>query len=245
MNLVIDQGNTATKFTLFKGDIIVEKQVFTKTELAKAQRWIDENSEKLSAIIISSVTNDLLSTNGITTLMLDDKTPIPLINSYKTPKTLGKDRLANAVGAWSKNPSKNTLCIDLGTCIKYDLVTANGEYLGGNISPGLTMRYKALHHFTDKLPLLEPQEIDYSYGTTTETSLRNGVQQAIYHEINGFIHRYSEVHEQLTIFMTGGDVKYFDKVYKNSIFANPISVETELTALGLNEILTYNVKRTK
>ena len=148
---------------------------------------------------------------------------------------MGKDRIANAVGIWSLNKHKDSLCIDLGTCIKYDLVSREGVYLGGNISPGMEMRYKALAHFTDKLPLVNPQPYKTKYGVDTTSSIVHGVQEAITHEINGFITRYTNEFIDLTIFMTGGDLNYFDKVYKNSIFAN-----SDLTVVGLNEILIYN-----
>lgn len=244
MNLIIDQGNTATKLYLLEGEKIFEKKIFSKDERQKTQEWIDNQLNNVESILISSVTSDEYATNKVPTLLLDENTPVPIGNNYETPKTLGRDRLANAVSVWALNPGKNSLCIDIGTCIKYDLVSAKGEYLGGNISPGLNMRYKALNHFTDKLPLLSPREMTFHYGVSTESSMANGVQHAIFHEINGFIQRYSEELGQLTIFMTGGDLKYFDKGDKNTIFAYPITVNTELTAFGLNEILTYNVKRT-
>lgn len=244
MNLIIDQGNTATKLHLFEGGKSVKKKVFSKEQCTETQQWITKYAKKVVAVLVSSVTSDKYEIDNQHTFVLGEFTPIPILNGYKTPKTLGRDRLANAVACWVKNPNKNSICIDIGTCIKYDLITAEGNYLGGNISPGINMRYKALHHFTDKLPLLTPKDIDFGFGTTTESSLNNGVQHAIFHEINGFIQHYTKEFSQLTIFMTGGDLKYFDKGDKNTIFAYPITVDEELTAFGLNEILTYNVKRT-
>ena len=112
-----------------------------------------------------------------------------------------------------------------------------GVYLGGNISPGMNMRYAALESFTDQLSLIASEEFVFGFGTTTKTSILNGVQHAIFHEINGFIERYQEQFGELTIFMTGGDLKYFDKGNKNPIFA-----DSDLTIFGLNEILKYNVE---
>jgi len=238
MNLIIDQGNTATKLALFeeKGTLI-KKQVFLKSEQKKAEKWILEVENSIKSILISSVTNDKLNLPEKKTIYLDAKTSLPIQIKYQTPQTLGKDRIANAVGIWNKNKNKNSLCIDLGTCIKYDLVDENGNYLGGNISPGLKMRYQSLADYTDQLPLIEPSDFEFGYGLSTETSIKNGVQHAIFHEINGFIDRYTEQFGQLTIFMTGGDLKYFDKGYKNPIFA-----DSDLTIYGLNEILRYNVE---
>jgi type III pantothenate kinase len=152
---------------------------------------------------------------------------------------LGRDRLANAVGAWYKNENQNSLIIDVGTCIKYDLVNAQGEYLGGAISPGISMRFEALNKFTANLPLLSKQKTATKYGDDTNSSIYKGVQEGIYHEINGFIQEYSDEFSRLTIFMTGGDAKFFDKPFICDIFA-----DSDLTLFGLNKILTYNVQNT-
>ena len=242
MNLIIDQGNTATKLAIFEGEIFLKKNSFPKEEKQKVENWVTENCPLDTKILISSVTNQELNFSHQNCIRFTHETPIPIENTYATPLTLGLDRLANAVGAWSKNKKGNSLVIDMGTCIKYDIVITNeqgkGQYLGGNISPGLRMRYQALNGYTDKLPLLVPEkEFEYSYGKTTETSMKNGVQHAIYHEIKGFIQRYQEELGELTIFMTGGDIKYFDKAFKNTIFA-----DSDLTIFGLNEILIYNVE---
>ncbi|MFT5820351.1 MAG: type III pantothenate kinase [Crocinitomix sp.] len=238
MNLIVDQGNTATKLALFdEGGNLQLKNIFAKNDIAQVEQWVIEHAKEAKAVLVSSVTNDQISIPIARRIDLDTSTPIPIENSYETPETLGKDRLANAVAIWKKNPDKHSLCIDLGTCIKYDLVNDKGIYLGGNISPGLKMRYAALQSFTDQLPLIEPEDFELGFGTTTKTSILNGVQHAIFHEINGFIHRYQEQFGELTIFMTGGDLKYFDKGYKNPIFA-----DSDLTIFGLNEILKYNVE---
>ena len=237
MNLIIDQGNTATKLALFKGENIFKKISFPKEKKDDLKDWVINNTKKGTAVLISSVTNQILDIPHENIIYLDNSTALPISNDYTTPSTLGKDRIANAVAIWKKNPNRNSLCIDMGTCIKYDLVNDKGVYLGGNISPGMRMRYKALAKFTDQLPLIEPNQFDFGYGTTTESSIKNGVQHAIFHEINGFIQRYQEQFSELTIFMTGGDLKYFDKGYKNTIFA-----DSDLTIYGLNEILRYNVE---
>jgi len=242
MNLIVDQGNTATKLTIFDGEKkVVESCVFLKKDKKKAEKWIADRAYLVKAALVSAVTNDVLAMPIANCIQLNENTPLPLVNGYETPQTLGKDRIANAVASWSRNPNKASLVIDLGTCIKYDLVAENGVYLGGNISPGLNMRYRALHEFTDQLPLIAAEEFDYNFGTTTKSSIQNGVQQAIHHEINGFITRYTAQLGALTIFMTGGDLKYFDKGFKSSIFAVPI-IWKDLTSYGLNEILSYNVE---
>lgn len=243
MNLIVDQGNTATKLAIFDSEKkITSKVIFLKKDQKLTEDWIAEKIESVNAIIVSSVTNNVLRINHPNLIVFNDKTPIPIINKYKTPETLGKDRLANAIAIWALNPHKPSMAIDMGTCIKYDLVSEKGEYLGGNISPGMNMRYESLHAFTDQLPRIEPADFEYNFGDNTETSILNGVQHAINHEINGFIQRYTEQFGQLTIFMTGGDVKYFDKGFKSSIFAFPNQIGEDLTLYGLNEILNYNVE---
>ena len=238
MNLIVDQGNTATKLALFdEGGNLCVKQIFSKNEVEKVENWVKNQINNVDAVLVSSVTNDYFDFPIEKRIDLSATTPLPITNAYETPETLGRDRLANAVAIWIKNPNHTSLCIDLGTCIKYDLVSDKGTYLGGNISLGMNMRYAALETFTDQLPRVKAEDFDFGFGTTTKTSILNGVQQAIFHEINGFIERYQEQFGELTIFMTGGDLKYFDKGYKKPIFA-----DSDLTIFGLNEILKYNVE---
>jgi type III pantothenate kinase len=193
--------------------------------------------------MISNVIND----NHIITVAIKKKfpyiflnagTPIPIKNQYKTPETLGNDRLANAVGATIIFPEKNVLIIDMGTCIKYDFIDKNKNYHGGAISPGLEMRFKSLDKFTDQLPLIEPSENFSLTGRSTEESILSGVQNGIIFEINGMIDQYKKKHDELKVIITGGDHAFFANHLKSSIFAAP-----NLTLQGLNEILEYNVRK--
>ena len=239
MNLIIDEGNTAFKLALFDADKKVKSRSFEPEEREEMHSFISDHLSQIKYVIVSSVVNKGLdlSRYKFNELRLNHLTPLPLLNKYATPETLGKDRIANAVAAWTLNPNQNSLVIDMGTCIKYDLVAANGEYLGGNIAPGIKMRFRALHQFTDQLPLLTAKEIEFAYGVDTNTSIYQGVQQGVFHEINGFIRRYSHQYPGLTIFMTGGDTNFFDKPFISDIFA-----DSDLTLRGLNKILSYNVK---
>ncbi len=238
MNLIIDQGNTLFKVALFDENELISKSRFTYSDVNLFYIWLEEKNEKNLNIIVSSVVNQSIDLSNLSinrVVYLNQLTKLPIVNGYLTPETLGNDRLANAVAANTINPNQNSLVIDLGTCIKYDLINSSGTYLGGNISLGLEMRYKALNHFTDQLPVLKPSQFENTYGVDTESSIKCGVQLAIENEINGFIDRYSQEFKPLTIFMTGGDLKYFDKSFKNHIFAN-----SNLTLIGLNEILRHN-----
>ena len=148
---------------------------------------------------------------------------------------MGKDRIAAMVGAFDLYPDTNVLVIDAGTAITYDLLNDKGRYLGGNISPGLEMRYKALHRFTDKLPLVNQGNMEQLYGQTTEEAIRAGVQHGIVFEADKAIDTFKEFYNNLKVIITGGDAKFFDKKLKNSFF-----VHFNLTALGLNRILEHN-----
>jgi len=240
MNLIIDQGNTQFKVALFNDNELFKRESFEYSQIKQFFDWLKNNSNLSLNLIVSSVVDTPIQFNTdfniINKIILNDKTPLPILNQYKTPQTLGNDRIANAVGAWTLNPNKTSLVIDLGTCVKYDIVNYKGEYLGGNIAPGLKMRYQSMHQFTDQLPLINNYDLKTDYGVDTKSSLQAGVQLGLLHEIDGFIDRYTTQFNGLTIFMTGGDLKYFDKSIKKHIFANP-----NLTLIGLNEILRYNV----
>jgi type III pantothenate kinase len=169
---------------------------------------------------------------------LDHTTDLPIENLYGTPESLGKDRLAAAVGANELFPNTNLLVIDAGTAITYDLVSENNQFIGGNISPGLEMRFKALNHFTGKLPLISSKDNFSTIGKNTEEAIRAGVQNGIIFEIEQNIAFFNRNYQNLQIIMTGGDSNFFDKKLNYTIF-----VHFNLTLIGLNRILEYNAKK--
>ena len=241
MNYVADIGNTRTKIGFFNEDILVESWVDLHS--AKNTHTPSENYN-ITGGIISAVTENHV-TPPVTEkgppsiiIILTYETPLPIKNKYSTPQTLGNDRLANAVGASIIFPKKNVLIIDMGTCIKCDFIDKNKNYLGGSISPGLQMRFKALKKYTAKLPLIKPSK-DFSLtGDSTEQSILSGVQNGIIFEINGMIDQYEKKYDELKVIITGGDHPFFANHLKSSIFAAP-----NLTLQGLNEILNYNVRK--
>lgn len=168
-------------------------------------------------------------------LHLNADTPIPIRNDYRTPETLGTDRLAAAVGAYTQHPGRNILIIDAGTCLTYEFINQEGHYRGGCISPGLQMRLKALRAFTAKLPLIDSEGDVPEVGYDTETSIRTGVIQGMKFEIEGHIRHFQEKYSDLLVFLTGGDNFNFDSKIKNLIFADKFIVPR-----GLNRILAYN-----
>lgn len=235
-HLIVDAGNTRIKLALFKGDKMLSIKTYPTTELPELFSKI--NSDLRSGFISSvldATSNDLLIQLFPNCNFLDSNTPLPIINDYATPNTLGKDRLCNVSACWGLNPNKSSLAIDIGTCIKYDFINAEGHYKGGIISPGIALRYKSLNDYTQKLPLLEATMNTSEIGNSTESSIHAGVMQAIQLEINATMERFNQRYGDLTFFMTGGDAKYFDFESKNNIFA-----DENLTLLGLNQIFLFN-----
>lgn len=237
MKLIIDIGNTTSKIALFQEKELVTHLVIDDCSYNKVIDFVGNNL--ISGTIISSVkakSADVIKLiDHFNALFLDEMTPLPIIINYKTPKTLGRDRIAAVVGAASLFKNKDVLVIDAGTCITFDFINKLNEYEGGRISPGITMRYKALHHFTNKLPLCDISEKSIFIGDDTESSIISGVQQGIISEVNAIIKKYKEENKDTIIAVTGGDCFFFEKELKSSIFANPF-----LVMKGLNEILDYN-----
>lgn len=240
MNLIIDVGNTRCKVAVFEEGIIKDVFVFNKSIILSELKKI--NSEYLiSACIMSSVTNipenveqDIIRL--FNPIFLNSKTNVPFKNLYNTPNTLGVDRIALAAAASEKYKQKNVLIIDAGTCITFDFINNKKEYLGGAISLGIAMRYKALHSFTSKLPLLKPKEVYNFVGSDTNSSIHSGVINGICNEIDGVINQYVKKYRDLTVVLTGGDTYFLAKQLKSGIFAHP-----NFVLEGLHTVLTYNL----
>ncbi|MEN8765562.1 MAG: type III pantothenate kinase [Wenyingzhuangia sp.] len=241
MNLIIDEGNTRIKLAVFENGQLIHLVVSNVVDFEKKMAEVLLN-HKIKAVILSSVTDKVCEIIHQLELenkvFLSENTMLPFTNLYETPKTLGADRLALVANAWSRFRNKNCLIIDAGTCVTYDFITKNGEYLGGAISPGLEMRFKGLHTFTEKLPLLEIPPIPVNnLGKTTQQSIQSGVLNGLVFEIEGHIENYLQQYEEVTIILTGGDADSLYKQLKNSIFVFP-----NFLLEGLDAILTYQNK---
>ena len=237
MKLIIDIGNTRAKFFVFDEEKIVYSTIIDNSKLDKLAlpyvHCIDTGIIcNVSNIENASITNQFANINFT---IFTHETPIPIQIQYKTPQTLGLDRVAAAVGATSISGNTNKLVIDLGTAITIDFVNKNNEFVGGNISLGMHSRFRALHEFTGKLPRCSAQETTTLTGQDTFEAIQNGVILGICNEIDGYIESYSSIYQDITTFLTGGDCLFFEKRVKNSIFAQP-----NLVAVGLNAVLTYN-----
>jgi len=247
VNLVIDIGNTFTKAALFRGRDLEEVRVFrenSKDEIRKLLLiWPVEKA------IISSVKDDAKDYEEIfegraQLIRFSAACSHRIDNRYKTPHTLGLDRLAAIIGAEARYPQSNCLCIDAGTCITYDFIDAQRRYFGGVISPGLQMRLKAMHTFTERLPLVEMDEnFDSAYGGDTREAILAGALTGTYHEMTGFINNYITRFPDLRVLICGGDANFFVSRLKNSIFAHVVEPEPNLVLIGLNEVIhQYNDK---
>lgn len=238
--LIVDIGNSSAKAALFEGDILVEEFRLEHEALpCFFAGWAVDDS--IRAAIVSTVIplNDeveqAIGQLPYPCLRMSARLKMPFRIAYRTPDTLGPDRLAAVAEAYAQKPGHDLLVIDMGTAITYDLVTAEGVYLGGNISPGIDMRFKALNHFTGKLPLVNKEGERHAIGITTETALREGVLQGVDKEIKGYIREYREKYPRLLVFLTGGGTFFLDNRAKYHIFADNL-----LVIKGLNRILTLN-----
>ncbi|HPR32371.1 MAG TPA: type III pantothenate kinase [Prolixibacteraceae bacterium] len=245
LNLVVDIGNSRTKVAVFnRGELMIHFPV--DRLLPKDIRMLKEEYPGLTKAILSSVKDpqpelmDCLRNEFGFFVNLDATTPLPIDNCYQTPETLGKDRIAAAVGANHLYPNQHVLVIDAGTAITYDYVNDRNQYKGGFITPGLSMRFKALNHFTDRLPLLSPSFTEKPIGLSTETSIQGGIQLGLMGEIRQIVEYFNIFQEDLCIILTGGDHFYFEKWLKNYKF-----VALEITLLGLNTIVEFNYMKSK
>lgn len=241
MNVTIDIGNTRAKIGLFADGKLEQHWSIPKGEILSLSDSLTNHSIK--NVILSTVAQDVGQEirrfwgARINFIELNENTPLPIRNSYRTPKTLGKDRLAAVVGASLLAEGAHKLVIDAGTCITYDILTAKQEYLGGNIAPGIEMRLQAMHTFTARLPALTKGETESAIGYHTQSAMQNGAQWGTIWEIEGTIDYFEAKFESLAVILTGGDAIFLAKKMKRKIF-----VHQHLVLVGLNKILDYNVE---
>lgn len=244
MNLVVDEGNTLIKIALFDEGKLLFHQSFEKGNIEN--NFLESvDFQNVKSCIVASVTADFkqrfsfLRKHLTDVLFLDQRTPMPFVNKYATPETIGIDRLALMAAAVFNYPERNVLVIDAGTCITFDIMTKERAYLGGAIAPGIAMRLKAMHQFTAKLPLIAEQEFDIHkfIGNSTESCILSGVYHNVVCEIDGVIERYKSKFENLTIILTGGSHLFLVRNIKNCIFANSFFLLE-----GLNAILEFRRK---
>lgn len=242
LNLILDIGTTYIKIA-----------IFSKSEMLFRESLPEISPEYISTIagnfpgirnsIISSVRKrdvsllEYLNKDFEFTIELSEKTPLPVKNQYRSPATLGYDRLAAVVGANTMFPGTNILVVDIGSALTIDFINSANEYHGGNISPGMMMRYRALHEFTSNLPLEYPNDSQEFMGSDTPGAIISGVQNGLILELEGYINRFSEKKKGLKVILTGGDAEFFAEKISFKVITDP-----NLTLKGLNRILEYNLK---
>ena len=240
MNLIVDVGNSFVKFAVYKRNKLEHKISFELSEFKKQFKSVKKKYPKINRAIVSSVGRlskkqvEIID-DDLKVIVLSHELKTPFKNLYETPETLGVDRIALVSASVDKFPDNNVLIIDAGTCITYDFVTDENVYLGGAISPGIRLRYKALNNLTANLPLLETNLPKSIIGDSTEESIHSGVVNGVIKEIDGLIEYYKENHQDLTVILTGGDANFLSNQLKNSIFAN-----SNFLLEGLNFLLDYN-----
>lgn len=238
MNLIVDIGNSFIKLAIFSDGEMTFFKRYKKVnvyDLKQLKKKFD-----FEKVIISSVRKShpyfvkhLIK--KYKALVLSHKTKLPIVNKYGTPKTLGLDRIAVAVGAFIEYPKQNALIIDIGTCMTYDYIDKKGNYLGGNIAPGVELRLNAMHHFTSALPLVKRSWNAEILGKDTKSAIQNGAVWGVKLEIEAFIKTLTKKIGHLTVILTGGDATFFGEILDSKIF-----VDSYLLLKGLNEIIEYN-----
>lgn len=238
-NLVIDIGNTLTKIAIFDGDELLKLSQHQQPSITELNELL--SGYQVDKVISSSVRKDKepwqeMLEKKFTVVHFNSSTVATgIVNHYKTPKTLGPDRLAAVTGANHLYPHMANMIIGGGTTITYDYVDAGANYFGGSISPGLKMRYKALNYYTGALPLIEADAaFEEAYGTDTASAITSGVQNGIKYELTGFAETYIKTQKAYNIILHGGDSIFFDTLLKNSIFAPCVKIEPYLVLKGLN-----------
>lgn len=237
VNLLIDAGNTSVKMAISRGGDITDE---TRCEADSLIGDIDRYFHKYGHIGVVAVSDVRGLPETIYThlekickkvIRVKGDTPLPVNNRYGTPKTLGPDRICAAVGAHSLFPGKDCVIVDFGTAITFDFLTKEGNFLGGNISLGLNTRFRALNHFTGKLPLLKRVENVDQIGNCTKGAMESGVILGTIFEIEGYIRAYPGYN----FIFTGGDAIFFAKKLKSPIF-----VVCNLVLMGLSYIAKAN-----
>lgn len=238
MNIVIDYGNTSAKVGIFDHYTLKEKLVFQSAEELK--NFLQNFSADYGIISSVSIPSEQIATwiNASKVFILSLALPLPVQNLYATPQTLGMDRLAAVCGARQMFPYKDVLVMDAGTCITYEFLDAAGNYHGGGIAPGLSMRLQAMHQLTARLPLVSVVENPPLIGNSTETCLQSGTIWGMCCEMEGMIQAFLVKFKGLQVILCGGDARFFENKLKAPIFAVP-----ELVLSGLNSILIHNVNR--
>ena len=240
MNLIVDIGNTSTKLAVYdKGKRIFASRI---NDLSCEELEKELSGHKIKRAIISSVKelapfiSDLLFTNISDVHVLSHRSKLPFKIEYETPETLGTDRIAAVAGAYECFQGEDVLVIDAGTAITFDFLLGNC-YKGGNISPGINMRFYALNKFTEKLPLVEKTSVFSFPGKNSTDAILAGVIRGVTFEINEYIRTFKKERKKIKVIITGGDCDFLKEKGSHEAYYMP-----DIVIDGLNYILEYNAK---
>ena len=240
MILTIDVGNTRIKYAVFQDNTIVEIQTFPMENFNNYIEEILKRFPNIQNLVVASVGKFEKSdfekfSKRLKIYFISYESKFPFKNNYITPNTLGIDRMVLSAGAVIQYPKKNRLVIDAGTCVTYDFIDENDNYLGGAISPGIRLRYEALHNYTAKLPKLTIENPENIIGNSTNNAIHSGVINGLTFEIDGYITSHFKQNKNFIIILTGGDANFLSKRLKNTIFAN-----SNFLLESLNQTYQYN-----
>ena len=233
--LCFDFGNTRLKAAVFENETLAEEIVLPDDQTGTIEKLL--STYKPQKTILSSV----IEHNTEIEKLLDAQTAFHKVShltkaNFTTPvgkpETIGTDRLALAAAAVHFYPGKNNLVIALGSCITYNFINQYHQFIGGSISPGMEMRFKAMQVFTAKLPSVQKDWNFPLIGYDTKTNMQSGVIAGITYEIAGFIDLYANKYGNFNVVLTGGDTGYFAGQLKNKIFADPNFLFKGLYALS-------------
>ena len=235
--LTVDIGNTRAKYAVFEDESLIETAAFNpySNDLKELTKKYPQIKKAILSSVGGKIEECLVQLENLEIITLSAKTPLPFELSYKNNSQIGSDRLVAVAAAMAEKPNQNSLVIDIGTCITYDIITSDNKHLCGPISPGINLRFKSMNDYTEKLPLCKPSNDDLKIiCSSTEECLQSGVIMAILFEIEGFINLYSNIYKNLNVFIIGGDNIFFENKLKNCIFA-----DANFTFNGLRYILNY------
>jgi len=241
MILTIDVGNTRIKSAVFENNTAIEFSSFEGENFFDKMENILKRFEKITVLVVASVGKLDKSafetfSNRVKIHFVERGQKFPFQNHYSSPETLGIDRMVLSAGAILQFSNKNRLVIDAGTCVTYDYIDENNVYHGGAISPGIRLRYEAMHNYTAKLPLLTIEEPENIIGNSTGESMHSGVVNGLTFEIDGYINELTSQKENFIIILTGGDANFLAKRLKNTIFAN-----SNFLLESLNHLYQYQI----
>lgn len=240
MKLVLDIGNTFGKLVVYRQEDEVFRAQFEHKDMYTTLigLFFDFPGIKqailCSVVVVDSKIRLFLKEKTIL-LEVNNEMKLPFENKYETPETLGANRIGLVAAAAFKYPGKNCLVVDAGSCVTYDFISSDGIYRGGAISPGLKMRFKAMHDYTNKLPFVTLNEAFIALGTNTQNSILAGAVNGLVFEIEGWQSSFGSTHKDLTLILTGGDAQFLSKRLKNTIFAH-----SNFLVQGLCQLLDYN-----